>query len=322
MAITETQRLERKRFLGSSDIAALFTDEEGKSLDPFKTAVDVWASKVFEFEGRDETAPMSRGRRYEAALIEFAERELGRFAVTNPDKLRFVCEEHPVFACNLDAYITFDDGRDPEIIEAKTTGLTHEWGEPGTDDVPLRVILQVHQQMLCTGWKRAHVAVLLGKWGLAEEMYVVERNEKIIEAIVRRGEQFWNDYVLTKTPPPETEPGDIQVFKRIRRVPAKYAEIDPALVTVWEEARKARLEAEKREKAALAELLKHLGDAEGARLDDGREFTYFRQKGADVIDRKKLKTQFPGIYEKVARENYYRVPRLSKAAETPAPATA
>ncbi len=70
--------------------------------------------------------------------------------------------------------------------------------------------------MLCTGWERAYIAVLLGKWGLTEEMYVVERNEQIINAIIERGEQFWNDNVLLKIAPEDSEPGNIELFKRIK----------------------------------------------------------------------------------------------------------
>jgi putative phage-type endonuclease len=311
MAITEQQRQERRKYLGSSDIAALFVDEQGASLDPFKTATDVWASKVFELEPDKTSKAQDRGNRYESALIEFASQELGVEIETNPEKLGFISfgEGKEIFACNLDG---FTKTKPHEIIEAKTTGLTGEWGEPGTDDVPLRVNLQVQHQMLCTGFQKAHIAVLLGKWGLTEEMYLVERNEEIINAIIARGTQFWNDFVLTKTPPPATEAGHIETFKRIVRVPEKFAEVDSGKVFQWELRRQVRLDAEKKEKESFAELLTHLGDAEGVHLEDGRLFTYFSQKGADVIDRKKLQSEYPDVYQAVTRENSYRVARIKK----------
>lgn len=316
MAITDEQRKERKNHLGSSDIAALFTDDEDKSLDPFQNATDVYTSKVFDLEPDKETKAMSRGNRYEKPLIAYAEEELGWGIVTDPKKLRFVCKEHPIFACNLDGFIEGIDDISPpvlpQIIEAKTTGLSGEWGEPGTDDVPLRVILQVQHQMLCTGWQKAHIVVLMGKFTLAEEMYVVERNESIINSIIERGEQFWNDHVIPKIPPEETESGNIQIFKRIRRVPNKYAELKPELISRWEEAKQNCLELERVKEAMFAEILKALGDAEGVLLNDGREFVYFKQRTADKIDRKKLKAEFPDIYNQVATENTARVPRIRK----------
>ncbi len=306
--ITEEQREERKKFLGSSDMAALFTDDDGKSLDLFKTATDVWALKTFKQEpGDKQSKSMSIGHRYESALIAFAEQELGCRIET--DATRMICIKHPIFACNVDGYTITDPY---EIVEAKTTGLTGEWGEPGSDQVPFRVIIQVHQQMLCTGWNKAHIAVLLGKWGLTEEMYCVERDENIINAIIERGEQFWNDHVLTRIPPPETEVGNINVFKRIVRQPGSFADVDVHLINLWSDFKKQRSHLEKEEKAAFAAILVQLGDAEGVKLDDGSMFTYFKKRGADLINRKLLQSTYPEVYDVVSSPNEYRVARIKK----------
>lgn len=316
MAITKEQKEQRRKFIGSSDIAALFSDENGHSLDPFKVAADVWAEKCFEFEEKESTKAQSIGHRYESALIEYAEHELGWFIETKPAKIRFICEKYPIFACNLDGFIPGDEIATPpilpEIVEAKTTGLADEYGEPGTDDVPLRVILQVQHQMLCTGWNKAHIVVLLGKFGLREEMYVVERNEEIIRAIIERGTQFWNDYVLNKKAPPDAEPGNIQLFKKIIRTPEKYATVDSLLIEKWEQTKKERLDKEKEEKGFFAQILAQLGDAEASPINEERELTYFLQKGRDIVDTKRLENEYPDIYKKLARENHYRVARIRK----------
>ena len=316
MAITPEQLEQRRHFLGGSDIAALFTDDDGKSLNPFATAVDVWTSKVFELAPeRNQSDAIDIGNRYEPVLRQFAAGELGTFIEDNPDKLRFVntsilgSDGKPIFAANLDGYTSPPP---PEDVEIKTTGMSGEWGEPGTDDVPFRVILQVHHQMLCSGMNTAHIAVLIGRWGLKEEMFRVERNEDIISAIIERGTQFWNDFVLTKTPPPETEKGNIKVFKRIIRKPLKVAQIDPELITTWETLRQERLAAQKAEKAAQAELFAELGDAEAAPIDGERELTYLEQRGADNIDRKALQQNHPDVYAEVATESRHRVARIRK----------
>ncbi len=315
MAITEEQAVERRRFLGSSDIAALFTDADGNSLDPFKSPVDVWATKVFELENKTDTPSQSIGHRYESALRQFAEKEIGEPIESTPEKLRFVNTEilgsdgQPIFACNLDG---FTSSQPPAIVEIKTTGLTGEWGDPGTDAVPYRVILQVHQQMLCTGWGKAYIAVLLGRWGLSEEMFIINRDERIIDAIAKRGTDFWNGYVLTKTTPPDAEKGDIKIFKRIRREPNKYATINPDIINAWETARNTRIECEKHEKERFAAVLANLQDAEGAVIDDERELVYFTQNGKAVIDEKRLQAEYPEVYANVSRPNTFRVARIRK----------
>lgn len=307
--ITREQREARRKHIGSSDIAALFTDKEGKSLDPFKTAADVWAEKCYEMEDDEETAAQSRGNRYESALIEYATSELGETLVTNPQMLSFVCKDHPVLACNLDA---FTSSTPPKIVEAKTTGIADEWGEPGTDQIPFRVLLQVQHQMICSGFTEAYVVVLMGRFGLKEEIYHVEESLPIQAKIIARAEQFWNDYVLTKTPPPDSEPGHIQVFKRIVREPESYGEVPEDVLQEWIDVKDKLSALEKDKEVAWAKVLLHLKDAEGARMPDGRILTYLKQKGADKIDRGMLKQMYPDVYAAVTSPNNYRVARIVK----------
>jgi len=256
---------------------------------------------------------MRHGNLYEDVLIQFAAGELQCLIEQEPERMNYICKDHPIFACNLDGKTVPADGSDVCIVEAKTTALAGEWGVPGTDDVPLRVNLQVHQQMLCSGFNKAFVVVLLGGFRLHEEIYVVERNDKIIQAIIDRGEQFWNDHVLTGIPPEQNEPGDVSVFKRIVRVPEKMADVSDEDVLAWEYAKTDLIRAKKKVKGLFAEVLKQLGDAEGAALLDGRTFTYFEQNGADKIDRKALKQNYPETYAAVTTPNQFRVPRIKKA---------
>jgi len=320
MTITPEQLIARKNSLGSSDIAALFTDTEGKSLDPFKTAKDVWISKVFDLAPMKETKAIKRGNRHEAAMVEYACEELGCPINTNPAMMNKVCEGHPIFVANLDGITLppYPDGMESQaVVEAKTSGLADEWGEPGTDAVPFRVLLQVQHQMLCSGYKRAYIAPLLGgHFGLNEEMYIVDRSPEIIYGeggIVDKGTQFWHEHVLPKVEPPDAEPGNIDLLKRIRRVPSKYAEVDEQVVLRWDELRLARLEANKAYEDQFTHLLSKVGDAEGILLPDGRTWTYFKQKRADKVDLKKLKTEHPDIYAEISEPNTCRVARLKKA---------
>lgn len=312
--ITEQQAQERRKYLGSSDIAACFTDKEGKSLDPFKTLVDVVASKIYEFEpDTRESKPMKSGVRWEPYLIDWAADELGITPEKNQEKLRFIRNDilgsdgKPIFACNLDSF--FFEVKEKIIIEAKKTRWWKEWGTPDTDEIPDRVNLQTHEQMLVTGAKITYISALIQG---DEKLFRIERCEQIIDRIIERGTEVWNTYVIPKIMPPATEAGHIETFKRIVRVPEKFAEIDNGKVFQWELRRGVRLDAEKKEEEAFAELLALIGDAEGVHLDDNRTFTYLKQKGASVIDRKKLQSQYPDVYKDVTRDNYFRVARVKK----------
>ena len=191
------------------------------------------------------------------------------------------------------------------------TSRSEEYGEPNTDQVPDRVLTQVQVQMLAHGLQRVHVVVLLGRHGLKRELYHVDRNEKIIAAIIEKGEAFWRDYVLTKLTPPESEfgLGSIEIIKRVIRVPQTWAEIDEALIFDWDAKRKARLETEKAEDDALERMLTPLKDAEGVHLSDGRTLEYLPTTKS-ILDQKKFKAEQPELYEAFLKPSISRTPRL------------
>jgi len=161
--------------------------------------------------------------------------------------------------------------------------------------------------------KKANIVVLLGKFDrLCEEIYYVERKEDIINFIIERGEQFWRDYVMTETPPPEMSAhSDLGIYKTIIREPNKYATVDPNVILNYDGLRQNRLDAEKEEKAALADVLKLMGDAEAAVVGGGKEFTYFMQGRADV-DRKKLRQEFPEAFAACQKKISYRKAAIRK----------
>jgi putative phage-type endonuclease len=304
--LTEAQRIARKQHLGASDVAALF------GLDPFKTATDVWFSKAFELtvtEPSQQSDAIEMGNDFEAPLLGFAARELNVQISTEPDDLFAICEDHPIFAATLDARIMPKTIK--EAIEAKTTSSASEYGEEGGDQVPDRVNIQVQAQMLAHNLDRVHVVALIGRMGLKRQLFKVNRNEKIIAAIIEKGEAFWRDYVETKITPPEGEfgLGSIDIIKRVIRQPTTWAEVDEALILDWDTKRKAKLEAEKAEEFAQERMLTPLKDAEGVHLSDGRTLEYLPTTKS-ILDQKRLKIEQPGLYEQYLRDSVSRTPRL------------
>jgi putative phage-type endonuclease len=303
--ITDRQLAARKEYLGASEIAALY------GLDPFQTAYDVYASKVYELERpMPETDAQSRGNRYEAALIDFASHTLGVQIDTDPERMEYRHPDYRFLVAHLDGLTDPVDG-ERCIVECKTTVVTDEWGDQWTDMVPNRVNIQCQFQMELSEKKKAYVAALLGRRGAFEGIYVIEYNEEIAKAIVARAVDFWHNNVLTKTPPPDSLPGNIEYLERIRRSPKTWASIGDDPVLAWHEASQKRIEAEKVEKDAKARLLVAIGDNEGVRLSDGRVFSYLLQERAKDIT-KKVKELYPAIYETLADKSQYRVPRITK----------
>ncbi len=265
MAITPEQRLDRRKFVGSSDAPAI------AGVDPYSSRLAVFMEKVYEVADIDNKGPVARGNRYEDVLLDWAAEELGVEVEKN------VSVRHPtdlIHAANLDGRVR---GK-KEGIEAKFTGLAELFGPEGSDDIPEKVLVQTHHQMYCDDLEIVWVPVLLARFGRpVEVMYKVERNDALIEAIVARNHEFWESFVLPKIPPPLEDPPPLDVIRRVQRTAGAVVSLDASLVEKWEAAKRIKKDAEKAEEAAKAAVLAALGDAEiGDYGDPDKRLTYFQ----------------------------------------------
>lgn len=272
--ISAEQREARKKFLGSSDAAAVL------GIDKYRSRHDVFLEKTAPLEDWNGNAATDAGTRLEGVVLDWAEQELQK-ALTRD---QFLHGRTDCRAANLDAVILDDR----HIVEAKTTGITgprdEDYGEPGTDEVPERVIVQCHHQMAVAGpeYRLVWVPVLLG--GVGFRMFRVDRNDELIEAIVDQERKFWNDHVVARVAPSHSVPS-IEILKRIRRTPGTWAEVSTDLADVYLSDNEEAAMWEKRAKASKAEFIAAMGTADGARIADGREFTYLEQTRKESISK-------------------------------------
>jgi putative phage-type endonuclease len=266
--ITPEQRELRKRYLGSSDLAAVL------GMDSWRTIGDVWLEKTGRLEpDESENEAQEFGTTFEGAVLDHFEKKQGvRLA-------RHQFFINGVFCSNLDGFI---DGSSPEVVEAKTSGSNVEWGPAGTDEIPERVLVQVHEQMYVVTQatqkecRIAWIPVLLPAYRHFEvRIYQIKRNDALMEAAVRIGDQFWQNHVLTNTPPESFVP-TLDTLKRVRRVPNKTVTIADQLVLDWTDAAIQLGAAKKRADETQAAVLAAMLDAEGAQWSGG-VLTYFEQ---------------------------------------------
>jgi len=246
MGITEYQRKQRSKFIGSSDIAAI------AGLSPFATARDVWCEKTYDMEPRKESTEMRRGNYTELSLLKFAEDELGTKITPNQRRVKGVC------AANIDGICRLPNSRafSKDGIEAKSSNCGWEYGVEGTDQVPDFVALQCAHEMYCGELERIFIPVYAVRFGrMSMELFRLNRDEDIIKKIVKIATNFWYNHVLMGIIPPGATPVNIEILKRIRREPEKIIAFDNSdTVLAWEAARKKRLEAEKAESYLLSQV--------------------------------------------------------------------
>jgi putative phage-type endonuclease len=255
---------DRSQSLGASDAAAVV------GRDPWRTPADVWLEKTRRLGPQLRTSPaMEAGTFLQDGILDWAAHQLGQ-----PLACRQWALAHPTHAeltATLDGVL--DDG---SLLEAKTAGLVGgsgdhlaTWGDAGTDDVPLHVLLQVHHQFAVAGaqpdWpagrapRRCHVPALLARRGLV--LFTIECSDILLAALIERERQFWCDYVVADRPPPDSLPS-LDVLTRIAREPASTVAIDAALVLRWQAEKAALADAKANEADARRAVLAALGTAE------------------------------------------------------------
>lgn len=328
MGLTEQQRAERYKNLGASDVAAImgfghYLNQEGAVVET-KNAYDIWLEKTRRVVPEKDRAVASAGNRYENAVLDFAEEILGPLE-RDPEKLEIRWEGFPIVV-HCDARVI----KTGECVEAKTAGLygpllRQEWGDQ-KDAVPDRIIIQCHVQMGATNTKVCHVPALLG--GRGEKMYVVERDDLILNDISDAILQFWQ-CVEEDTAPVDIIP-TLSFSKRIRREPKKtinfweqIQKADPTLseheckeeadgvIANWLNAKESLKIAQKIADGSQAEVLSLLGDAEAGICTQGT-VTYFEQESRR-LNQNRLREEKPEIVVEYTELSAFRVLRLKKA---------
>lgn len=269
MALTKEQLALRKTGIGASEVAALV------DLDPRRTALDVWCSKVLPTIEEEQSPQAEVGDFLEPALRSLFTRRTG-IEVMKPPTL-----QHPEIEW---AFASPDglslDGKSG--LELKAVG---KWMAPDWDaGPPDYVITQAAWNLFVSGRERWHIGALIG--GTSFDCYVVERDEELIEALREVAELFWIAHVLTEVPP---EPRDAEDRRRMaaRRHAARSTGLtlrrdEPEIATMvqWlstaREMRRRLEAAEQQLEAGLIDALNGADAIEGAwgsfsfREQDGR----------------------------------------------------
>ena len=251
MGVTQNQLARRSDHLGSSDMATLF------GLNPFQTQYDLWLEKTDRLDkGLPDKPWLEAGNDFEPIVLKKAARELG---VLRKNQYRSLKGEGIPLASHVDAIALDYDGAP---VEAKTNGLfwptQEQWGEPGTDEIPDRVMIQCQVHLACTKASLCFVPALF--WGLRFSMYQVEADLTIREMIFKRAISWWQKHVIEDVAPE----GEVSLEKvrLVRREPEKSVPVSTDVVKLWRDCAAAASAAEKAKENALAEVLKALGDAE------------------------------------------------------------
>ena len=186
-ATPEEWRALRKGYIGGSDAAAVV------GMNRFVSPWSLWAEKtgaVEEFQGNLAT---ETGTYLEAFVAKKFEEESGK--KVKRCNFSLINDKYPWAIANIDREVVGEDAG----LEIKTTSeLNMRSFKAG--EYPEQYYAQCVHYLAVTGKARWYLAVLIGNREF--RMFVIERDEDEIAALMDAEKAFWTSYIETNTPPP------------------------------------------------------------------------------------------------------------------------
>lgn len=284
---------QRKKGIGGSDAGAIC------GLNPWKSAVEVYLDKLGELPPVEDNERMRIGRDLEAYVAKRFEEATGKkvrrhnFMEIHPD--------HDFMLANVDRKIVGENA----LLECKTTGSysAKDWAD---GKVPAHYELQCHHYMAVTGAERVYIAVLIGNQEFKWE--TIERDEEVIENLIKIESDFWHDHVLAKEPPaPDGSEGyDKVLSSRYQGTDEEVIQLDSVTDKLDRLDKIGELMDELKEEQKLhqQEIKALMGEHTVASVM-GRKVTWKPQIRRS-FDSKRLREEQPDIYEAYCKESKSR----------------
>ena len=170
----------RKHYVTGTDAAQLL------GISPFGSKFDVWLDKTGQAPDFVQSAAMRAGLAFEADILKmYAEDTDAKVEHMDGYNLH-TSEAYPRLGASLDGWNhTLGCPVDAKNIRWKT----EKWGDAWTSDFPEYYKTQLQVQMMVTGARFAHLAVMFS--GQDFFVYTMEYNEELAQQILEASEDFW-----------------------------------------------------------------------------------------------------------------------------------
>ena len=206
MLINQDFSVDRSKYIGGSDIGAIL------GLSRFKTPLEVWMEKTGKETKKVDSLPLRFGSYAEEFVASEYSRATG-FELLHDESI-YLHPQHSFMSAHIDRFILGDEeGLPPtRILECKTANpfSSSDWGEAGSDQVPMSYLCQCVWYMAITGIDKTDLAVLFGNSDF--RIYEIARDQALEELVIAKAITFWNEHVLKDIPPPATSEQDCQTL--------------------------------------------------------------------------------------------------------------
>lgn len=293
----------RRQGIGGSDAPAVL------GISPWATPLDVYLDKVGTPQPKSGEW-LEWGNHLEAIVADVAAQRMG-VQIRRVNKAR-THPNHDWMRANLDRDVVGQRA----IFECKTAGMkTDEWGDPGTDQVPVHYLAQCAHYLAVMDYDVAYLPVLF-MLSRKLEIYKIQRDPGVEQQLIRQESDFWHDHVLAQRPPPISRPSDIK-----RRWPQDNGgdleaneELQRAIASL--RVAKAGLKRDEEAIEGLESAVKTLmGEQRTLLHPDGHTLATWKTQKSRRFDAKRFAEDYPTLHEEYKRESLSRVFRLKKEAK-------
>ena len=294
MLINQDFSVDRTKYIGGSDIGAIL------GLSKFKTPLEVWMEKTGKETKQLDSLPL----RFGSFAEEFVASEYARATSSEllHDESIYIHPTHSFMSAHIDRFILGDGVGSPpnRILECKTANpfARGEWGEPGTDQVPMSYLCQCIWYMAITGIEKCDLAVLFGNSDF--RIYEIARDPELEALVIEKALHFWNQYVLKDIPPPAQTEGDYQtLFKKTD--PSKTIEANPKTVELIRQLQSLSAQSgdvDEQITHIKQHIMNEMKEAEVLSFQGNVIATWKAPKPSFRLDSKRLEQEEKGVFER------------------------
>lgn len=245
----------RKHYITGTDAGKLI------GVSPWGGKFAVWLDKTGRTAPVAETPAMKAGKKFESAILQMYAEEMN-CKLEHVDGYQLItCDKYPRLGASLDGW-----NHDLQIpVDAKNIKWKNEnWGDAWTDQFPEYYKAQLQVQMMVTGAKFAHLAVMFS--GQDFFIYTMEYDEELAKKILDAADAFWPYVEGDQMPEADGSDATTEYIKKEYAVGHADEEKEASdemieAVKSLQQAKADKKEAEKREAEFSNRIKVYMGDA-------------------------------------------------------------
>lgn len=292
----------RKQGITSTDAGAIC------GFNPYVSAFQVYQDKISEDIVEFDNESMRQGRDLEEYVAQRFMEETG-LKVRRANAI-YQSSEHPWMLADYDRLIIGQKAG----LECKTVSpySSDKWAD---GQIPLHYQLQVQHYLAVSGYDCWYIAAII--FGREFVIRKIERDEELIQYLIRIEKRFWHENVLARIMPDPD--GSDNCSEAIAKLYSKSDSAKTIQLQGCNQLLKRRVELDElikkmeTEKASIEQKIKiELGDATYGLTEEFKvSWSFFEQ---NRLDTKKLKEEQPDIYKDYCKVSSGRKFMVSRAA--------